>query len=255
MHIKTIQWNIGGGKSLHAGDDPTLLASYTDDGLDKIIDFIRVENPDIITLQETHAAAGTSQTETIAKRLGYKHWVNDEYADSHIEAGQRLGQGVISRFPIVDHSYELFLNPHFKATWEDGSIAESHDKGRTRCNIELGANQHMLVQTFHTLPFRRFKVAPTSDDAKKVLSDMASKLSTKQQGIIQADFNLEFDDLSQLFPELSACGFTEAKQPEPTTIRGHRYEHILALDLDVLSCKVSVDVPTDHFPLINRFKV
>lgn len=103
MIIKTVQWNIGGGKFLTEGADPSLLKSYREDGLPKIIEILHAINPDIITLQETHASDGHSQPEEIAKALGYEGWINDEWADSHVEEGQRLGQGIVSRYPIIQH--------------------------------------------------------------------------------------------------------------------------------------------------------
>jgi hypothetical protein len=45
MILKTMQWNIGGGKLLLEGADPTLLKSYTQDGLDEIIEVIRAQDP------------------------------------------------------------------------------------------------------------------------------------------------------------------------------------------------------------------
>lgn len=74
MVIKTVQWNIGGGKLLTEGADPLLLSSYREEGLPQIIELLRELNPDIITLQETHALNGHSQPERIAQALGYPRW-------------------------------------------------------------------------------------------------------------------------------------------------------------------------------------
>lgn len=255
MKLKTIQWNIGGGKLVVSGADPTLLSSYVIDGLDSIIALLQEHQPDIITLQETHSANGHSQPETIAKALGYPNWYNDEYADSHIEAGQRLGQGIVSKFPLSDHSFELFTNPHFKAVWEDGSIAISHDKGRTRCTVKLPDNVDIIVQTFHTVPFRRFKVELESTEAKAVLLDMGSKLKVNEPGLIQADFNVDVQSLHPLFPDLFEVGYEEIVQTQPTTPKGHHYDHILYKGLLLLTSTLVSTVETDHYPIVSEFEL
>ncbi|HEV2403018.1 MAG TPA: endonuclease/exonuclease/phosphatase family protein [Candidatus Saccharimonadales bacterium] len=253
MKFTTVQWNIGGGKLLRKGADPTLLNSYTVDGLHSIIDFLRAQDPDIITLQETHATEGYCQPQIIADALGYSGWVNDEWAESHVEAGQRLGQGIISRYPIKKHSFELFTNPHFQALWENGTIATSHDKGRSRCSVLLEGKTKLMVQTLHTVPFRRFNIDIASEPAKHVLVDMAERLITTQVGIIQSDFNIDTNSLRPLFPSLFSAGFKEVEQPEPTTPKGHRYDHILYLGVELISSQMFTDVLTDHYPLVNHF--
>jgi endonuclease/exonuclease/phosphatase (EEP) superfamily protein YafD len=255
MKFKTIQWNIGGGKQLSDGADPTLLSSYREDGLDKIIEFIRQQDADIITLQETHAADGHSQPERIAKALGYLGWANDEWADSHIEAGQRLGQGIVSRLPLQSHDFEWFTNPNFEAIWEDGSIARSHDKGRTRCEVMLSDEAHITVQTLHTVPFRRYKIEITSAKAKAVIADMSAKLSSDDVGLIQSDFNLDTISLANFFPELFAQGWREVPQNEATTPKKHHYDHILYKGLKVLDSTVIKAVGTDHYPIVSTFEL
>jgi len=116
MKIKFLQWNIGGGRVCAEGKDPTSPESYTEYGIDSIIDVLKDEQPDIITLQETHESSGYCQTQIIADALGYSYWVNDSYDDSFIEKGQRFGQGVISRYPITEHYFTAFTNPNFNLT-------------------------------------------------------------------------------------------------------------------------------------------
>lgn len=255
MQLKTVQWNIGGGKLKAGGADPTLLSSYTIDGLDSIIALLQKYQPDIITLQETHSSNGHSQPETIAKALGYPNWFNDEYADSHIESGQRLGQGIVSKFPLSDHSFELFTNPHFKAVWEDGSIATSHDKGRTRCTVKLQDDANITVQTFHAVPFRRYKVELESTEARAVLLDMSSKLEISEPGLIQADFNMDMQSLQPLLPNLFKAGFEEIIQTQPTTPKGHHYDHILYKGLSLLHSSLILTVQTDHYPIVSEFEL
>lgn len=255
MVIKTVQWNIGGGKLLTGEADPTLLRSYKRDGVAAIIKVLREIEPDIVTLQETHAANGQSQPELIAKALGYPGWVNDELADSHIEAGQRLGQGIVSHFPIVSHSFEWFKNPNFEVVWEDGSIARSHDKGRTRCVIEPAPGEPITVQTLHAIPFRRFEAPVTSEKARRVLSDMSAKLLCEGICITQGDFNVDAESLRDAMPVLFDTGFQEVSQSEATEVRGHRYDHVLYRGMKLVSSMTLRDVETDHYPVVTEFEV
>lgn len=254
MKLKTVQWNIGGGKLLQEDVDPTLLSSYQGDGIDKIIAFLREQDADIITLQETHAANGHSQTEVIANALGYPGWVNDEYADSHIEAGQRLGQGIVSRFPLENHSFEWFDNPNLEVVWEDGSLAKTHDKGRTRCSFAIDGHD-FIIQTFHAIPFRRYHVAPDSDLAKKIVADMGSKLLVEGDGLLQADFNLSVDSLKELMPDLFKSGFQEIIQDVPTSCRGYHVDHVLYRGLTLKNHKTVNNVMTDHYPIVSEFEL
>jgi hypothetical protein len=253
--LKTVQWNVGGARLCREGADPGLLASYTVDGLDEIIEFLREQNPDIITLQETHARGDYCQPQIIAEALGYKGWVNDEWADSHIEAGMRLGQGIVSRYAMEDHSFEWFTNPHWQIAWEGGDTAMSHDKGRTRCQVALDAGRKITAQTLHTIPFGRFKVDILSDKVRQVLGDMSVKLLTHDPGILQADFNLNTPSLSDLLPELFRAGFEEVIQAEPTTPKGAHSDHVLFLGMRVVSSNAINDVLTDHFPIITLFEL
>src|SRR5579859_1760779 len=151
QELKTAQWNIGGAKLLKDCANPNLISSYSEDGLKAVIDVLGQEQPDIITLQETHESVELSQPQAIAEALGYQGWVNDTWNQSHLELGQKLGQAVIAKLPIIGHSSELFVNPLWQVEWENGAGATSHDKGITTCQLDLGDKQ-LRVQNLHLIP-------------------------------------------------------------------------------------------------------
>ena len=62
MELKTLTWNIGGGKLLQDGADPLRIASYAEDGLDAIVGLLESEEPDVIALQETQQKKGTTRS-------------------------------------------------------------------------------------------------------------------------------------------------------------------------------------------------
>jgi endonuclease/exonuclease/phosphatase family metal-dependent hydrolase len=252
MQIKTVQWNIGGGKVRAIDGAVDVLASYNNDGLVEIIELLQINKPDIITLQEIHADSSSNQAEAIADALGLQYVVSDFYADSHIEAGQRLGQAILSRYPITSHDFELFLNPHYEAIWEDGSKALSHDKGVTSCTIDI-EGVSFDVKTLHLIPFRRFNVDPESKEAKLVLEDVADKLGGDSSNIlIQGDFNLDFSSLKEILPTFMQ-NLNEVIQNLPTNPKGRKLDHVVFRGLNLESSLPIDTVLTDHYPVISKF--
>lgn len=254
MELKTVQWNIGGGKLLDADANPT-LSSYTIDGLEAIVEFLKQQQPDIVTLQETHTSDGYSQAGLIAEALGYANWLNDEYAASHIETGKRLGQAIISRFPIENHDFDWFNNPGITVIQEDGTTVGPHDKGRSRCILRLDSRKTITVQTCHSVPLRRFAVDVESEQATSVFNDMSLHLLTDEVGLIQGDFNVDTQSLRKIFPALFNAGFDEVLQSEPTTPKQRRYDHVLFKDLCLLGSSTLSDVRTDHYPVVTTFEL
>lgn len=255
MEFTAVQWNIGGARLLAEDTDPNLLASYSVDGLNYIIDFLRQQNADVITLQETHTSAGYSQAQLIAESLGYRGWVNDELAESHIDPTQRLGLAIITKLPIKSHDFNLFHNPHFQVNLGDGRIETSHDKGRTRVVITLENKQELTVQTLHITPFRRSKTPVDSPEAQRVLADVAANLAVTGTGIIQGDFNIDFEVLEPHFPSLFTTGFQEIPQHTATAVPNYHFDHVLYKNMQVLQSIVLQNVLTDHFPVVTRFQL
>jgi N-acetyl-anhydromuramyl-L-alanine amidase AmpD len=58
-----------------------------------------------------HENKDMNQAQEIASQLGLTYYVSNPYADSHIEAGQKLSQAIISRYPISKKNFALFFNP------------------------------------------------------------------------------------------------------------------------------------------------
>src|ERR1700727_320265 len=141
MELKTLTWNIGGGKPQQDGADSSRIASYAENGLDAIAGLLKSEGPDVIALQETQRKEGYDQAELIASSLGYEHYFHDSTSESHIDADCRLGHCVISKYPISQHRFGLFENPDAQVTWEDGGTATTHDKGFSSCVVSIGDTQ------------------------------------------------------------------------------------------------------------------
>ena len=256
MQITTVQWNIGGGKVLKSDSDPTVMSSYSEDGLDYIVDYLRTIQADIIALQEIHINDTLNQAEYIADRLGMQYWISDILADSHIEDGQKLSQAVISKYPITDREFRLYVNPNKQAPSDDGStIWYSHDKGLTRCNIDLGGII-LSTTTTHLTPFRLFSIDPQSEEGHHILQDVENKLgNSSTHQLIQGDFNLDFAQLAQVFPNLINEGLKEVPLEEATTPKGKRYDHVLYKGIGLVESTVNQELRTDHYPVVTKFEI
>lgn len=253
MLLKTVQWNIGGGKIRESTSDATADDSYKTDGLEYIINFLKELSPNVITLQETHANETVVQAKIIAEALGLPFYFNDDYDDSHVETGWRLGQAIISSFPISSHSFELFLNPKYRLERPDGSVWISHDKGVSKCVVDIGTS--LFVETLHMVPFRRFEV-DVKKDATAITYDVSEKLKTDAPYVlIQGDFNMNGDSLADFLPELFKNGLTEILLDKPTTPKGRNYDRILNRGLKPIKTTVIDSVLTDHYPVYAEFEI
>ena len=146
MEIKVMQWNIGGAYIKDSSP------SYDKHDLNYIKGVLKDENPDVCFMQEIHMDEFSSDSESIARELEY-YYVQDPYAESHIEAGQMLCQSIFSKFPISNRAFELFHNPYWKKKNEDGTVWTSHDKGISTCDIEFSSRklQYKHFTKFHLI--------------------------------------------------------------------------------------------------------
>ena len=256
MQITTVQWNIGGGKILKLGSDPTLMSSYTDDGINYIVDHLKTIQPDIITLQEIHINDEFNQVEHIANQLNMSYWISDTLSTSHLEEGQKLGQAIISKYPITDKVFQLYINPEKQTVSEDGKTTwYSHDKGLTRCYIEL-SEIRLLTTTTHLTPFRLFSIDTESEEGRRILNDVESKLTDDSEyQLVQGDFNLNFTHLASVFPNLINDMLKEVPQKEGTTPKDSRYDHVLYRGVRLIESNVDTEALTDHYPLITKFEL
>lgn len=241
MEIKTLQWNIGGAKDAN---------NSRLDVLKDIVEIIRRENPDFITLQEVHSKGSFSQAKLIADILGYAHFINDEYDDSHIESGFRLGQSIISKYPSLKHSFQLFKNPNLSIERPDGSTWVTHDRGITTCMATVDSIE-ITVQTLHVTPFHRFNVDYMSDEAREARESLNKYISDNQPLIVQGDFNFNNSSLSDFVAKVGNGNIEEIKNEIPTRPNGKISDHILYRGLKLEGfIVISEGVKTDHFPIV-----
>lgn len=256
MLLKTLQWNIGGGKIRKKEDDPNNIFSYSNDSLDSIIQVINKFSPDIVTLQESHTDENINQAQTIADALGLKFVANNIYDKSHLEEGQGLSQAIISRYPIADATFSFFQNPKLKMTGPRGEEWVSHEKGVTRCMTILPGDVILNIQTSHSLPFRKFGADPLGKEMEFVRNDMSEKLEPKTECYLyQGDLNYDNPSAKDFLKGLFQKGVGEVVLDIPTTPKGRWYDHVLFRNLQHKKSVVITDVLTDHYPIYSEFEI
>lgn len=256
MKIKTLQWNIGGGKIRKEDSISTDPLLYREEGVEYICENIKKHNPDIITLQETHESDFNKQVEFIAKKTWYKYFVNDVYDKSHIEVGQGLGQAILSKFPIKDHSFKFFPNPKFQKLGPDGNMWTSHDKGITKCEIEIEPGNTIELGATHFIPFRWFGVDTLDEKYSGLMNDISDLIaSSKDKYILQGDLNLDGKSLKNFLPRLFTFGVLEIELADVTTPKQRFYDHVLYKGVRPIKQEIFSDVLTDHYPVITEFEI
>lgn len=255
MKIKTIQWNIGGGKIRKKTSDPQLVDSYKEEGLAYIIKILKAHNPDIITLQETHSNGSYNQAQKIAKALGLNYFYNDVYDKSHLEEEMGLGQAIISKFPLTNHKFTFFHNPKFTKKQESGVIWTTHNKGATTVKAKIDKYSLQLI-TLHLIPFRKFDISLDDAKLKKVKQSIIDNISINNSNgyLLQGDFNVDNSSLTSFLPSF-VKKVKEVILDSPTTPKGRKYDHIIYRSIDYIKSDILSNTLTDHYPIISEFEV
>lgn len=255
MELKTVTWNIGGGKLLKQGEDPTLMASYTEEGLDDIVAKLTEIEPDVITLQEVEGSEATNQIAYIAERIGLPYFFYDPTSESHIDTSQSLGNGIISKYPIAEHRTGFFYNPDIEFDLE-GKIVRSHDKGFGECLIDVNGH-NIRTTSLHLLPFRKMRIELDSEVANKIYASVADTLSSEDDlMLLQGDFNIDSETVGKYLSELfERNNLLEIVVGQPTTPNARKYDHVLFKGIRLVGVDIDELVKTDHYPVTCRFQI
>lgn len=237
MKIKTVQWNIGGAET----------------GLENIISTLKHVNPDIITFQEIHEGK-VSQTKEISKALGLPHFVVDSYGSSHIDKRSKLSQSILSRFPLSNHRFQLFINPGYQIIIE-GKPYPCHDKGVTKVVAAL-EDKMINIQTLHMVPFAKASVDPLGPLASELREDICRKIEPLLENyLLQGDFNFDNESLRPFLPTIFRNGVKEVLQTGFTGPLCFKSDHIIYRGLTLVKSNVFNKIQTDHFPIITEFEI
>ena len=217
------------------------MLGRTHDHLDEIIEFIRIQNPDVVGLIEVDSGSyrsdRTSQVERIAEELGHFHAYCSKYAvDSFWQ-----------RIPIYNKQGNAFLA---KDTIH-GERFHYLERGMKKLVIELELEKvtFFLVHLALSYKTRQMQILHLYNMIKE----------TNRPYIVAGDFNAFMgEDEIQLL--MSASGLQNAdKEMKPTFPSGKPSRH---LDFVLHSSEIKInrfDIPpvtlSDHLPLVVDFEV
>lgn len=250
--IKTLQWNIGGAKVMPDGADPLRASSYSEDGLEAVIEILCEQDADVITLQEVHESRELDQAKEIARALEYD-CVSSMWSPSHLEVGCWLGQAVLSKYLITESWTQGIVNPYWQARFENGCVSTSHDKGITSCTVDIDGAA-LTAQSVHLIPFAAFDKDPL-EDGREILKDVGTKIGDHPgPHVVGGDFNIDSESLQRYFENLLKGGLAEVKQKEATTPKGRKLDHILYSGMTLVkSLVIKENIRTDHYPVVAIF--
>jgi endonuclease/exonuclease/phosphatase family metal-dependent hydrolase len=249
--MRVLQWNIGGGRIRENGADPIDVSSYSTESIIYLARLATEYDPDIITLQETHQGPdGHNQAQALADAIGFNHWKNDTHDESHIEKGQKFGQAILSRFPLIDHIFERLPNPNLTVVSADGEKLHSHNYGISSANVVM-PDGIVRVQTLHLPALHFFEITPDMQEGEAVLTAVSQYIEKPTYPtVIPGDYNLDTLFVLDLLPGLREKGFNETSTKIGTTPKGKRLDHIVHFGFRNVSISVLDSALTDHFPLI-----
>mgnify|MGYP001316386473 CR=1 FL=1 len=254
MRLKTLQWNIGGGRYRDANSDP-LGDTYKNNKLNYFFDYINLHNPDIVTLQESHSNDSYSIGEEITKNTELKYFADYGIDQSHIDPTMRLTVSIISKYPISVLEQSKFVNPNLKIIWENQEFP-LQDKGVLKASVSL-PNNSVDVESTHLFPLRKCNAELMDESLNYLRKDIENKLISEQSKklLIQGDFNINSQILAEYFAILISGDTQEVPIKEPTSPRGRNYDHIIYKGLKLVDFTIDSKVLTDHYSLISNFEL
>ena len=247
--MKIASWNIAGGHLLTKNVKDAI--GYEKEDLNYFIQELKKLRVDIICLQEIHIAkkGNNNQVEPIAKKLGLKYWTAEHYAGaaSHIKAGQLIGMGVVSRFPIVSAKYQAPPNPRLTVKRPNGIIWNTIDMGLLLTEIKY-KGQIINIINFHLVPLHYFGKNWADKEFIHIRDHITNLLleAAKKPTIAIGDFN--YADLEKIYPKIFSQGKYQETFLEMTTPAKGQQDHILySTHWQLSSYEINTNVEADHY--------
>lgn len=246
--LKFISWNIAGGHTFKRSLEDAI--SYDEENINYFIDNLKKENADIVVFQEAHMPyekGKITQSEVIAKQLGYSFIANHPYGRSHIKTGEQLSLSTISKFPIVNSYFYKIPNPKLSIIRPNGDKWISFDVGFLVCEVDYNGILINIING-HMVPFHYFQrdfLEPDFKNIRKVIDDFFVSLSGRPT-LVGVDLN--FNDIITLIPTTFKDKLYQEAFIGITTTPGRgQQDHILfSFQWDFINSEVK-KFNTDHY--------
>lgn len=247
--MKIVSWNIAGGRKINSSKE----FDYQKEDIQYFINILKKQNPDIVCLQETHTSSKYIMSKIIADALKMEYVVDSLTHPSHIDSKSRIGNSIISKFPLKENKEYRYMYPKFALQFKDGRKAKYHHK-----NLQVVKVNNLFIANTQLLPLRLFKydydVGLGMIYAKKVEKVLEKLLKPL---ILCGDFNFNFPE--EIFPKFFQKYNLRNSLPNLPTRPNRENEPIMKHDYiyysDVFILKDSgiVKTETDHYLCFAEF--
>ena len=213
---------------------------------------LKLINPDIVCLQETHINSERSIATEIGKKIGGYFLEEFDVSPSHIDKKFHLGNAILSKQKPTKEGHFLFPYPTFPLYLPGNKLAEHHDKGFqvVQFSFTRVINLQMMPLRFLGTPYG----SPQGEKFAHKMEDLL-KLHAERPILVCGDFNT--DDTESLYrPFLESAGMKSALLPDmPTRPNKKRSDYIFYSDNFILRDSGVIQTNTDHYLCWARLEI
>jgi endonuclease/exonuclease/phosphatase family metal-dependent hydrolase len=214
--------------------------------LDDIIEFLKRQNADVVTLQEADSPSWWSgdfdHVELLAREAGYTWYTHANHVDNMFGT---YGTAVLSRFPIT-RGYRIDFDPTPPTTRKGFTLAEIKWNPGNSTDDQLTID----VLSVHLDFSRRSKRIEQIEDMKEVLAQRSNPV------IVLGDFNSTWADGERQLQSLANSSRLKTHRPDANhlyTYFEERFDWILiAQEFEFCNYYVASDILSDHRAVISE---
>ncbi|GAA0697963.1 endonuclease/exonuclease/phosphatase family protein [Paraclostridium ghonii] len=219
--IKIVSYNI------HSGLNKDMFPSLFD-----IIDFLRIENADIICLQEVNESAKAGfQVSSLKEDLDmYSH-----FGANVVKFGANYGLVTYSKYKIISQNH-IYLS------------SKTEQRGMLHTVVKLGFGRHLNIINLH--------LGLNNSERKKQLKEVETFVKgLSDPYIVVGDFNDGSMDINEnIFKDAAMSTNKDNVLTFSTSL--DRIDYILVSpDIEVKYYDVLMKNMSDHYPIVSKFKI
>lgn len=219
--IKIVSYNI------HSGLNKDMFPSLFD-----IIDFLRIENADIICLQEVNESAKAGfQVSSLKEDLDmYSH-----FGANVVKLGANYGLATYSKYKIIRQNH-IYLS------------SKTEQRGMLHTVVKLGFGRRLNIINLH-LGLNEVEREKQLKEVEKFVTNLSDPY------IVVGDFNDGNMDINKaIFKDAATKGNKDNTLTFSTAL--DRIDYILVSpDIEVIDYDVLMKNMSDHYPIVSKFKI
>lgn len=219
--VKIVSYNI------HSGLNKDMFPSLFD-----IIDFLRIENADIICLQEVNESAKAGfQVSSLKEDLDmYSH-----FGANVVKLGANYGLATYSKYKIISQNH-IYLS------------SKTEQRGMLHTVVKLGFGRKLNIINLH--------LGLNDTEREKQLKEVESFVKNLEDPyIVVGDFN---DGNMNINEDIFKDAATKVNKDNTLTFSTalDRIDYILVSpDIEVIDYDVLMKNMSDHYPIVSKFKI